>query len=156
ISSGFLNGFTASIHALTVAIGSLLFGRLEARFALRIGGAGVAVGVGLVVVGIAFFSLPLVWVGGVMEGFAFGAAFGAIFRGLEPLAPEHERAGTFAAVYVAAYLALGVPAVIAGQLIAPFGLLPTVLGWTVLIVLLAAFGFVVQSWRGKDAAAPSQ
>ncbi|MCU1438736.1 MAG: major facilitator transporter [Naasia sp.] len=145
IRSGFLNGFTASIHALTVAIGSVAFGRLRVRFALRVGGAGVTVGVGLIVVGVWLHALPVVWVGGVVEGLAFGAAFGAIFRGLEPLAPEHERAATFAAVYVAAYLALGVPAVIAGQLIEMLGLLPVILGWTSFIVLLAAVGFVVQS-----------
>jgi MFS family permease len=153
IRSGFLNGFTASIHALTVSIGSVVFGRLAVRSALRLGGLGVALGVGLVVLGVAVQQLPVVWIGGVIEGLSFGAAFGAIFRGLAPLAPEHERAGTFAAVYVVAYLALGVPAVIAGQLIVPLGLLPTILGWTILIVLLAAIGFLIQTRRTEPIAA---
>ena len=152
LESGFINGATSSIHAFGVCVGSVAFGRVRVPVALRLGSAGLVLGVGLVVVGIATAGLALIVVGGVIEGLAFGAAFGAIFRGIAPLAPEHERAGTFAAVYVGAYLALGIPAVIAGQLIAPIGLLPTVLGWAVLIVVLAAIGLVVQL-RGPRAVA---
>lgn len=144
LDSGLIDGFTASIHAFGVCIGSVVFGRLAVPTALRGGAVGLVVGVGLIVVGIATAQLSLIWIGGVLEALAFGAAFGAIFRGLAPLAPAHQRAGTFAAVYVAAYLALGIPAVIAGQLIAPFGLLPAVLGWTLLIVALAAAGGIIQ------------
>jgi hypothetical protein len=114
------------------------------RRALPAGAAGLVIGVTLIVIGVATANIGLVWAGGVVEALSFGAAFGAIFRGLEPLAPEHERAGTFAAVYVAAYLALGVPAVVAGQLIAPLGLLTVIVGWTVLIVALAAIGLLIQ------------
>lgn len=144
VDSGLIDGITGSIHGLSVCVGSIVFGRVAVPHALRGGAAGLVVGVGLIVVGILTATIALVWIGGVVEAFAFGAAFGAIFRGLAPLAPEHQRAGTFAAVYVAAYLALGIPAVIAGQLIAPLGLLPTILGWTVLIVALAAIGLVIQ------------
>lgn len=144
LDSGLIDGFTASIHAFGVCVGSVAFGRLRVPTALRGGAVGLAIGVGLIVVGIAIGQLWLIWIGGVIEALAFGAAFGAIFRGLAPLAPEHQRAGTFAAVYVAAYLALGVPAVIAGQLIDPIGLLPTVLGWTILVVVLAATGLAIQ------------
>jgi MFS family permease len=153
LESGFINGATASIHAFGVCVGSVVFGRVRVPTALRLGSAGLVVGVGLVVVGIATAGLALIVAGGVIEGLAFGAAFGAIFRGIAPLAPEHERAGTFAAVYVGAYLALGIPAVIAGQLIEPLGLLPTVLSWAVLIVLLAAVGLVVQLRRPTRSAA---
>ncbi|GHF04508.1 MFS transporter [Pseudolysinimonas yzui] len=152
LESGLLDGATASVHAFGVCVGSIVFGRLAVPTALRGGAAGLVLGVGLVVLGVAFPSIALVWIGGVVEALAFGAAFGAIFRGLSPLAPEHQRAGTFAAVYVAAYLALGVPAVIAGQLIAPFGLLPTILGWTVLIVLLAGVGLIIQLRRRRETA----
>lgn len=147
LESGLLDGATASIHAFGVCVGSVVFGRIAVRTALRGGAAGLAAGVALIVIGIVVGGIGLVWIGGAVEALAFGAAFGAIFRGLAPLTPEHQRAGTFAAVYVAAYLALGVPAVIAGQLIAPLGLLPTILGWTGLIVVLATVGLVVQVRR---------
>src|SRR5690606_2311770 len=64
-----------------------------------------------------------------------------------PLAPEHQRAGTFAAIYVAAYLSLGLPVVVAGAFIGSFGLLPTMLVWTGSIVALAVVGFFIQLRR---------
>lgn len=144
IESGLLNGATGAVHGIAVSVGSLAFGALAVRRGLIGGGIGLALGVALVVVAMVVGSLPLLWTGGVVEGLAFVAAFGAIVRGLAPLAPEHQRAGTFAAVYVAAYLALGVPVILAGQFIGPFGLLPTMLTWTSLIVVLAAIGLVIQ------------
>jgi hypothetical protein len=39
---------------------------------------------------------------------------------------------------------LGGASVIAGQLIEPLGLFPTILGWTLLIVVLAAIGLAIQ------------
>jgi MFS family permease len=145
LRSGLLDGATASVHAFGVCIGSVAFGRMPVRAALLGGAAGLAAGVALIAIGIVGGGIGLVWIGGLVEALAFGAAYGAIFRGLAPLTPEHQRAGTFAAVYVAAYLALGVPAVVAGQLIAPLGLLPVILGWTGLIVVLATAGLVVQT-----------
>ncbi len=153
LNSGFIDGFTGAIHGLSVCVGSIVFGRMPVTRALRGGAAGLVVGVSVIVVGILTGMIALVWIGGVIEALAFGAAFGAIFRGLAPLAPEHQRAGTFAAVYVAAYLALGVPAVVAGQLIEPIGLLPVIVGWTTLIVVLAAIGLVIQLRRPREVAA---
>ena len=144
VDSGLVDGFTGSIHGLSVCFGSVVFGALAVPKALRLGAAGLVVGVVLVVVGVATGQIALVWGGGFVEAISVGIAGGAIFRGLAPLAPEHQRAGTFAAVYVVAYLVLGAAAVLAGQLIAPLGLLPTILGWTGIIVVLAAAGLVIQ------------
>ena len=153
VDSGLVDGFTGSIHGLSVCIGSVVFGRVAVPHALRGGAAGLVVGVGLIIVGVVTAQISLVWIGGLVEALAFGVAFGAIFRGIAPLAPEHQRAGTFAAVYVAAYLALGIPAVVAGQLIAPLGLLTVIVGWTALIVALAAIGLVIQLRRPRQTAA---
>ena len=153
VDSGLVDGFTGSIHGLSVCIGSVVFGRVAVPRALRGGAAGLVVGVGLIIVGVLTAQIALVWIGGLVEALAFGAAFGAIFRGIAPLAPEHQRAGTFAAVYVAAYLALGIPAVVAGQLIQPLGLLTVIVGWTVLIVALAAIGLLIQLRRPRGVAA---
>lgn len=149
LDSGLIDGFTASIHAFGVCAGSIVFGRAAVGASLRGGAAGLVVGVGLIVVGVLTSQIAFVWIGAVVESFAFGAAFGAIFRGIAPLAPEHQRAGTFAAVYVAAYLALGIPSIVAGQLIAPFGLQPVVVAWTSIIVVLAAVGLVIQLRRPR-------
>lgn len=147
IDSGLVNGLTGALHGVSVSIGSIVFGSWTVRRGLVWGAAGLVVGVGVLLVGMVVSSLPLMWIGGVIEALAFGAAFGAIFRGIAPLAPEHQRAGTFAAIYVAAYLSLGIPVVVAGAFIGSFGLLPTMLVWTGSIVALAVVGFFIQLRR---------
>ncbi|WP_413798017.1 hypothetical protein [Streptomyces iranensis] len=67
-------------------------------------------------------SLPALF-GGTLPA---GAGFGAVTQGaprllLSPAAPE-ERSGTLAVSYVLSYLAMRVPAVLAGLLTTPYGL----------------------------------
>jgi predicted MFS family arabinose efflux permease len=144
VDSGLVDGVTGAIHGIFVSVGSVVFGTLAVTRGLRFGATGMVLGLVLVVAGVATGQLALVWIGGVVEALAVGSTNSAIFRGLAPLAPEHQRAGTFAAVYVVAYLVLGGASVIAGQLIEPLGLFPTILGWTLLIVVLAAIGLAIQ------------
>jgi predicted MFS family arabinose efflux permease len=144
VDSGLVDGVTGAIHGIFVSVGSVVFGALAVTRGLRFGATGMVLGLVLVVAGVATGQLALVWIGGVVEALAVGSTNSAIFRGLAPLAPEHQRAGTFAAVYVVAYLVLGGASVIAGQLIEPLGLFPTILGWTLLIVVLAAIGLAIQ------------
>jgi predicted MFS family arabinose efflux permease len=144
VDSGLVDGVTGAIHGIFVSVGSVVFGTLAVTRGLRFGATGMVLGLVLVVAGVATGQLALVWIGGVIEALAVGSTNSAIFRGLAPLAPEHQRAGTFAAVYVVAYLVLGGASVIAGQLIEPLGLFPTILGWTLLIVVLAAIGLAIQ------------
>ncbi|EST36411.1 hypothetical protein [Streptomyces roseochromogenus] len=75
----------------------------------------------------------LLWVGGIIGGVGFGASFSGTFRAVAPLAQSHERAALFASIHVVAYPSFGVPTIIAGLLIAPIGLLHTVLGYGVAI-----------------------
>jgi hypothetical protein len=83
-------------------------------------------------------------VGGVIGGVGFGASFSGAIRTIATLVRPHQRAGLFAAVYVVAYLSCGIPAIIAGLLIAPVGLLATVLGYGVAVGAVAALGLVAQ------------
>jgi hypothetical protein len=77
-------------------------------------------------------------------GAGFGASFSGALRAITPLAEMHQRAGLFAAIYIIAYLSFGVTAIIAGLLVAPAGLLATVLGYGVAIILAASAGLVAQ------------
>ena len=52
--------------------------------------------------------------GGPIAGIGFGAAFQGAVRSVVPLAAPQERAGVLAVLYVIAYLAMGLPAVLAG------------------------------------------
>jgi hypothetical protein len=104
----------------------------------------VLVAAALIVSAIGLRELPLLLIGGVFGGAGFGASFSGAIRLIGPLIEQHQRASLFAGVYVVAYLAFGVPVLIAGQLIAPLGLLPTAIGYGTLILACATAGLMAQ------------
>ncbi|MEV6171631.1 MFS transporter [Streptomyces sp. NPDC051954] len=144
LHSGLLNGATAFIQPAAAAVAGLFLGRLTTRRTIFVGGAGVLLGTVVNMVGVASGTLPLLWVGGVIGGVGFGASFSGAIRAVTPLVQPHQRAGLFAAVYLVAYLSFGVPAIIAGLLIAPVGLLNTVLGYGLAIIAAAVLGLIAQ------------
>ncbi len=144
IDSGLLNGVITFLEPGAAAVAGFFFGRFTARRTTIVGTAAVLVGAAAIVGGVAFGALPLLWVGGIVGGIGFGASFSGSLRVLGPLAEAHERAGLFAGVYVVAYLAFGVPSIVVGQLLAPFGLLPVIVGYGIAIVVAAIVGLVIQ------------
>lgn len=62
-----------------------------------------------------------------------------MLRILIPQAIPHERAGLLSAIYVVSYLANSVPAVAAGAVTGKAGLLPTAIGYTGAVMVLALF-----------------
>lgn len=144
LHSGLLNGATAFIEPAAAAVTGLFLGRLTPRRTIVIGGVAVLLGTAVIEAGVAAGLLSLLWVGGIIGGVGFGASFSGAVRSIAPLAQPHQRAGLFAAIYLVAYLSFGVPAIIAGLLIAPLGLLNTVLGYGVAALVAAAFGLVAQ------------
>ncbi|WP_257033750.1 MFS transporter [Streptomyces sp. Ag109_G2-15] len=144
LHSGLLNGATAFVQPAAAAVAGLSLGRLTPRRTIFVGGAGVLLGTAVNMTGVATATLPLLWLGGLIGGVGVGASFSGALRTITPLAQPHQRAGLFAAVYLVAYLSFGVPAIIAGLLIAPLGLLHTVLGYGVVIIAAAALGLLAQ------------
>jgi Major Facilitator Superfamily len=144
IHSGLVEGATVFIAPGLAAVSGFVLGRFSARTALVVGGVTVAVGVAIVVAGIGFEVLPLVWLGGAVGGFGFGASFSGTLRLLGPFAAAHQRAELFAAVFLVSYLSFGIPAIILGQLVAPLGLLVTVLGFGAVTLVAAFVGILVQ------------
>jgi len=73
----------------------------------------------------------------------FGAGFQGAIRTIVPLAAPHERAGVLSIVYVISYLAMGLPAVIAGFLVVDVdGLVPTARGYSIAVMALAALALL--------------
>ena len=87
-------------------------------------------------------------IGQAIAGAGFGASFTASLQLIVPLAAAHQRAAVVASVYLVSYLAFGVPIVIAGQLVEPVGLVPTVFWYTTTTVVLALIGLRVQPALG--------
>jgi MFS family permease len=144
LHSGLLNGATVFVLPESAAVAGFFLGRLAPRRTTVIGGVSILAGTALIAGGVAAGVLPLLWLGGLIGGVGFGASFSGALRAITPLVEMHQRAGLFAAVYLVAYLSFGVPAVIAGLLVGPAGLLATVLGYGVAIILAALAGLVAQ------------
>ena len=147
IDSGLVNGAIVALQPAAGAVAGLLLSRVHARTATIWGSASVVVGIAVSVSAVAFGMLPLLFVGAVLGGAGFGAAFSGSLRILAPLAPAHQRAELFAAVYLVNYLAYGVPALIVGELIGVVGLLDAVIGYGIAAALATAVGLVVQLRR---------
>jgi MFS family permease len=144
IDSGAVNGVTSFVEPAAAAVAALVLGGLAARRAVVYGMGGVLVGTAVIVLGVAVGELPLLIAGGVIGGVGFGASFSGTLRSLAPLAAPESRAELFAGVFLVAYLAFGVPTIIAGQLIAPLGLLGAVLLYAAGILVAAIVGLVAQ------------
>jgi MFS family permease len=150
IDSGLLNGATAFVEPAAAAVAGFLLGRLTPRSTTQVGGIAVLAGTAIIVGGVAFGVLPLLWVGGIVGGVGFGASFSGALRTIAPLAAPHQRAGLFAAVFLVAYLAFGVPSIVAGLLVGVIGLLGTVLAYGVAIIAAAAVGLLAQHRVAAD------
>jgi hypothetical protein len=148
-TSGVLNGVTVFIAPGSAALAAAVLGQLAARRTTKVGIVAVLAGAAVIVLGIATALLPLIWLGGIVGGFGFGASFSGTLRAVGPLAHAHERAGLFAAVFLVAYLSFGLPVIIAGVLVTPLGLLPTVLGYGAVVLVVAAAGLVSQLKIGQ-------
>jgi len=149
INSGLVNGATAFLPPAAAAVAGFAFGRFLPRRVMLGGTAAIVIGAAIVLTGIAAAILPLLWIGGLIGGAGFGATFSGALRAVGPLAEAHQRAGLFAAVFLVAYLSLGIPAIVAGQLVVPLGLLPTVLWYGTAIILAALLGLAAQLRLGR-------
>jgi MFS family permease len=144
IDSGLVNGVTVFIEPGAAAVAGFALGGLAARRTVVVGGITVFVGTAIIVAAIALHILPLIWLGAIIGGVGFGASFSGSIRILGPLAAPTHRAGLFAALFLVAYLSFGVPAIIVGQLVAPFGLLATILGFGAAILIASVVGILAQ------------
>ncbi|MBO2463600.1 MFS transporter [Actinomadura violacea] len=70
-------------------------------------------------------SVTAFFVGTFVSGIGFGAGFQGGMRTVVPLVANHERTGVLSSIYVICYLGMGLPAVVAGNLVVYGGGLPT-------------------------------
>jgi MFS family permease len=126
------------VLALSGSLTVLAFHRTDAsRFAL-IGSLLVIAGTGVVVWSIAETSAAAFFVGAAIAGAGFGAGFQGGLRTIIPLAEPHQRAGVISVAYVISYLALGLPAILAGVLVVHSTVTHTAEEFAVAVIVLAA------------------
>lgn len=143
IDNGVVNGLTIAVLSGFGAVAPTLLGRLGAPRSVIFGTVSIAIGLVLLLASLATQSLALFFVGTAVAGVGFGGAFSASIQILAPLADAHERGELFAAIFVVSYLAFSLPAMLAGFLVAPLGLLRVAEGYAAVLLLIASFG----AWR---------
>jgi len=96
-------------------------------------------GVGITLVAVQLPSEAVFFAGTVVAGAGFGAGFQGVVRTVLPHAPADQRSGVLSLIWVVSYLALGLPAVVAGVLVVHGGGIPgTAREYGSAVMLLAA------------------
>ena len=95
-------------------------------------------GVGITLVAVQLPSEAVFFAGTVVAGAGFGAGFQGVVRTVLPHAPADQRSGVLSLIWVVSYLALGLPAVIAGVLVVHGGIGGTAREYGSAVMLLAA------------------
>ena len=108
------------------------------------------VGLGSLVVtfvGIATTTSAVFLVGTAIAGIGFGPAFLGAFRLITAQAEPDDRAGLLAAIFIVAYLAFSIPALLAGLATTKYGLHSTALVYSASLAVLIAIAIVVLVMR---------
>ncbi|KJY45162.1 hypothetical protein VR46_16370 [Streptomyces sp. NRRL S-444] len=143
-SSNYLvGGATVALLAGAATAAQLLLGRTEALRTAVLGLCGLLAGLGLVLLALGLGSAPVFLVATAVLGSGWGAAFLGSFRALSALAEPAHRGELTAAVYVFAYLAMSVPAVLAGMLTNIHGLHRTSVGFMAAVAGVCALALFV-------------
>ena len=134
-----LGGLSLAVLAASGAAAVLALQKQPARTLTLIGTTALIAGVGLTLLAVRFGSVAGFFAGTAIAGAGFGGGFQGAIRSVIPLAAPHQRAGVLSVVYVISYLAMGLPAVIAGFLLVREGdLLATAVQYGVAVMALAA------------------
>lgn len=145
-------GAAVFILPASACVAQVLFGR-SAPWASTVGGSvSLAVGMLLVVAAAATDASALFIAGAVIGGAGFGVAFLGALRSLSVAIPPEHRGAVMSAFYVVAYASISVPAILAGALVTPLGLLTTfeIFGSVVAVLALV---LAADAWRTRPVTA---
>jgi MFS family permease len=142
------DSFVLAGLALFVVAGSgavsVLFLRAAAPRTVQIlGTVALLAGVGITLLALSYGTAAVFFIGSAVAGVGFGASFQGALRTVLPLAGPRERAGVLSLLYTVSYLALGLPAVVAGFLVVHGGgVLRTALEYGLAVVVLAVLALI--------------
>jgi MFS family permease len=144
-----LGGLSLFVLAASGALAVLVLRAASPRTVMVLGTLWLIAGVGVTLLGMEQRSSLAFFAGAVIAGAGFGAGFQGAIRTVVPLAAPHERSGLLSTVYVASYLALGLPAVVGGFLVVHGGLLPAAREYGVAVMVLAAIALAALARPGR-------
>ncbi|HEY5018299.1 MAG TPA: MFS transporter [Streptosporangiaceae bacterium] len=148
-----LGGLALFVLAASGSLAVLLLRTAGPQTLMLVGNAALIAGVAITLLAIARSSTGTFFVGTAIAGVGFGGGFQGAIRTVLPLAAPHERAGILSIVYVISYLALGLPAVIAGVLtVHGGGVLTTTREYGAAVMVLSVLALAGQARRSRQAA----
>jgi predicted MFS family arabinose efflux permease len=120
-NTALLGGLALFVLAACGGISVLVFQRREPGEMMMLGVTSLFAGVALAVISLPYSAIAFFFLGTAIAGVGFGAGFQGAIRTVVPFAAPHERAGVLSIVFIISYIAMGVPAVLAGLMIARHG-----------------------------------
>jgi MFS family permease len=120
-NSPLLGGLALFVLAASAGVSVLLLQRREPREMMTFGAASLLVGAAIAAVSLVNSSVISFFLATAVAGIGFGAGFQGAIRTVVPFAAAHERAGVLSIIFVISYISMGLPAVIAGWMIARDG-----------------------------------
>jgi predicted MFS family arabinose efflux permease len=153
-SNRVLGGFAIFLLAGIGALVVIAMRSWPSPRAMSVGGVALVGGLALAVVAISRSTLALFLVSTSVTGVGFGLSWLGVLRTLIAMASPASRAALIAAVYIVAYLAFAVPAVVAGYLVTTVGLHDAGLWYAATVGLLALAGLIGTLFIRRPALAP--
>lgn len=143
LNPSFASGLAVFTLATAGVVTVLAVQNWEARRVLTLGALGILLGSLGLIAAFTLHSVAGFFVATVLAGIGFGGGFQGAVRSVVPTARPHERAGVLSIVFVISYLAMGLPAVIAGYFVATYGnLLATAQEFGSVVAVLAVFALL--------------
>jgi predicted MFS family arabinose efflux permease len=136
--STILGGAALFALAASGALTVLLFHRTEPRRFALAGNALVILGVAIVLWSVTTTSIVGFFAGTILAGAGFGAGFQGGLRTIVALAGPTERAGVISVAYIICYLAMGLPAILAGVLVVDSTVTRTAEEFGITVIALSA------------------
>lgn len=147
-SSPVLGGAALFVLAGFSALTVLVLRATPPRAVMFLSTVALITGVGITLVAVALTSGVVFFIGTAVGGVGFGAGFQGAMRTVLPLAAPHESSGVLSAIWVLSYLALGLPAIVAGFLVVHGGgFLTTTWEYGIAVMVLAALALAGLAWR---------
>jgi MFS family permease len=148
INSSLLGGATLFLLASSAALAVVFLRNAAAATLTRIGAYALLIGVAIDITAISLHIPAVFFIGTSVAGIGFGAGFQGAIRAIATHAAAHERAGALSIAFVVSYLAMGVPAVIAGYFVTRQGdILATAREFGVAVIVLSALTLLGASRR---------
>jgi MFS family permease len=143
LDSSLLGGLALAVLAGSGGVSVLLLGGYEPRTMMSFGALALLVGVAIAALASSSHSATTFFLATAVGGMGFGSSFQGAVRTVVPLAAAEERAGVLSVIFVVSYLAMGVPAVIAGYVVTHGGDIPgTMRQFAVVVMVLAGLALL--------------